>query len=156
MTVLDANQRFAVDLYHRVATDAPDCNLFFCPPSVSVVLTMAFEGARERNRINGWVARETGDQVRELLTPENVNEETRLALFNAVYFKGHWEQQFFEHDTREGEFVTARSERIETLLMHSRAHPKSRYAAFDSDGSPFDTPDQVPVRERASVGFGSM
>lgn len=55
-TVYDGNTAFAVDLYHRLADDAPG-NLFFSPLSLSSALAMTYAGARG----------ETAQQMAEVL-----------------------------------------------------------------------------------------
>jgi len=44
--VLAANDRFAMALYHRLAAESKNDNLFFSPYSISSALTMTYEGAR--------------------------------------------------------------------------------------------------------------
>ncbi|MBL8094234.1 MAG: serpin family protein [Anaerolineales bacterium] len=43
--------------------------------------------AREINR---WVADQTADRITDLVPPDQITPDTRLALTNAIYFKGGW------------------------------------------------------------------
>jgi serpin B len=45
-------------------------------------------------RINGWVARKTRDKIRDILSPDSLNDLTRLILVNAIYFNGTWDVRF--------------------------------------------------------------
>ncbi len=44
--------------------------------------------------INRWVADQTADRITDLVPPEQLNSDTRLALTNAVYFKAGWANEF--------------------------------------------------------------
>uniref|UniRef100_A0AAY4CSQ8 Serpin domain-containing protein n=1 Tax=Denticeps clupeoides TaxID=299321 RepID=A0AAY4CSQ8_9TELE len=65
-----------------------------------------FVGAAEQTRlaINKWVQDNTEGKVRELLKSGMVSAMTRLALVNAVYFKGSWMHQFNKEETKEMPF----------------------------------------------------
>ncbi|VDN32275.1 unnamed protein product [Gongylonema pulchrum] len=40
--------------------------------------------------INNWVEKQTRDKIENLVRTENVGDDTRLMLINAVYFNGIW------------------------------------------------------------------
>ncbi len=107
-----------------------------------------FMGApeNERQRINAWVSERTNDRIKDLLPEGSVDEMTRLVLTNAIFFKADWEQPFAEGDTRDADFVLASGDKVQARLMRQRASEGARYAAFEADGSPFETPVEVPVR----------
>jgi serpin B len=44
--------------------------------------------------INGWVSLKTRGKIADLFPPGSLNSATRIALVNAVYFKGKWEHPF--------------------------------------------------------------
>ena len=60
----------------------------------------------ERQRINEWVADNTGDEITELLPRRAITSQTALVLANAIYFGANWDHQFDPERTTEGE-VTA-------------------------------------------------
>jgi serpin B len=60
-----------------------------------------------RKTINEWVERQTQDKIKELFAPRTLTSDTRLALVNAVYFKGDWASKFPARMTLEGDFRTA-------------------------------------------------
>lgn len=43
-------------------------------------------------------------KIRDILQPGTVTEMTRLALVNAIYFKGKWNHVFNPEDTKEMPF----------------------------------------------------
>lgn len=46
----------------------------------------------------------TSDKIKDLLKPGSVSVTTRLALVNAIYFKGNWMNRFDEANTKEMPF----------------------------------------------------
>jgi len=44
------------------------------------------------------------DKIKDLLKPGTVSAMTRLALVNAIYFKGNWMNRFGQADTKEMSF----------------------------------------------------
>lgn len=44
------------------------------------------------------------DKIKDLLKPGTVNAMTRLALVNAIYFKGNWMHRFDKANTKEMPF----------------------------------------------------
>ena len=53
-----------------------------------------------RATINQWVAGRTRDKIPELLRMEDLAENTRLVLTNAIYFKGLWRNPFTKANTK--------------------------------------------------------
>jgi serpin B len=47
-----------------------------------------------REKINGWVAEQTEDQIKDLFPPGSINSMTVLVLANAVFFHGDWVKPF--------------------------------------------------------------
>lgn len=45
------------------------------------------------------------DKIKDLLKPGTVSAMTRLALVNAIYFKGNWMHRFDEANTKEMPFT---------------------------------------------------
>lgn len=51
-----------------------------------------------------FVACLLSDKIKDLLKPGSVSSMTRLALVNAIYFKGNWMNRFDEANTKEMPF----------------------------------------------------
>jgi serpin B len=79
-----------------------------------------FAGATEaaRQKINGWVEKETNDKIKDLLKPDVLTAETRLVLTNAIYFKGNWNVQFKKDRTRDEIFHLASDKTVKAPMMH--------------------------------------
>jgi len=83
-----------------------------------------FRGAPEGARalINGWVEGQTEKRIRDLVPPGGVNAQTRLAIVNAIYFLGDWQEPFKKEATRPEPFFTSAAEKKDVPTMHHREH----------------------------------
>ena len=97
----------------------------------------------ERLRINTWVEGQTEKRIKDLLPDRSLSKITRLVLTNAIYFKGDWASQFDKTLTKEGDFALAGGDSVKALLMHKDSMPDASYAAFNGDGSYFETPVDI-------------
>ncbi|XP_008335172.1 leukocyte elastase inhibitor [Cynoglossus semilaevis] len=79
-----------------------------------------FMGAPEdcRQEINGWVEEKTENKIKELLKQGTVTTMTRLALVNAIYFKGNWMYRFDEANTKEMPFRVSVNETKSVKMMY--------------------------------------
>jgi serpin B len=59
------------------------------------------DSAAASSEINGWVAGQTHDRIKDLLPADSVGDLTRLVLVNAVHFKGAWLNPFNPKVTRD-------------------------------------------------------
>ena len=102
------------------------------------------EGARQR--INNWVEGQTNNRITDLITPGLLDDLTRLILTNAIYFKGEWLEPFDEAMTKPLDFTRSDGSAREVPMMIARDIESACYAAFNSDGSFFDTPQEVTYK----------
>ncbi|KAK9519709.1 hypothetical protein VZT92_022419 [Zoarces viviparus] len=79
-----------------------------------------FMGAPEacRAEINSWVEQQTENKIKELLKAGTVTPATRLALVNAIYFKGNWRNRFDEKNTKEMPFKVNKNEAKPVQMMY--------------------------------------
>ncbi len=106
----------------------------------------------ERQRINAWVEKATEKRIQDLLPEGSIDALTRIVLANAIYFKGDWETPFRERYTKEGDFRLGDGKTAKAELMHGSAIKSARYAAFQADGTFFDTP-KLTSHKRKTVGY---
>jgi serpin B len=78
-----------------------------------------FEGAR--SHINGWVANQTHDRIRDLLPPGALDGDTRLVLTNAIYLLAKWQSPFEQDDTRPATFYVDGGSQASVPTMHQTA-----------------------------------
>jgi serpin B len=80
-----------------------------------------------RALINGWVADQTEQRIKELLQQGNVTAATRLVLVNAIYLKAAWLTAFGEDATKPATFTLGGGTQIQVPTMSSTT--SLRYAA---------------------------
>lgn len=54
--------------------------------------------------INDWVEAQTNHKINDLISPSDLDNNTRVVLVNAIYFMGNWEIPFQPSDTRKDTF----------------------------------------------------
>ncbi|KAI9526545.1 Leukocyte elastase inhibitor [Dissostichus eleginoides] len=93
-----------------------------------------FIGAAEacRAEINGWVEQQTENKIKDLLKSGTVTPMTRLALVNAIYFKGNWMNRFNEANTKEMPFKLNQNESKPVQMMYQMK--KLPYNFIDEHG----------------------
>ncbi|XP_047107718.1 serpin B4-like isoform X1 [Schistocerca piceifrons] len=52
-----------------------------------------------RKIINDWVESKTNSKIKDIIPPDVLNNDTRMVLVNAIYFKGEWLKKFEKRDT---------------------------------------------------------
>jgi serpin B len=68
-------------------------------------------------RINEWVEERTQGRIKDIITPDAINPNTKMVLTNAIYFKGYWEQGFDPDLTEKSNFFISSDNSIETQMM---------------------------------------
>ena len=76
---------------------------------------------KAREEINYWVEQNTEKKIEKLIPSGSVNQETRLALINAIYFKGAWVHAFRKEKTFYAPFhLSGDRENVFEVQMMSR------------------------------------
>ncbi|MFO0863370.1 MAG: serpin family protein [Gemmataceae bacterium] len=76
----------------------------------------ATEAARQR--INAWVEKETAGKITDLIPAGVLDEEARLVLTNAIYFKASWMGAFEKGNTQPADFTLSGGSKVRVPLMH--------------------------------------
>jgi len=69
--------------------------------------------------INQWAEEQTMGKIKDIAKPAMFNSNTRLALTNAVYFKGAWLYPFQEAATYAEDFTNLNGDVSQVDMMHS-------------------------------------
>lgn len=90
-----------------------------------------------RLKINQWVEDKTQDKITNMLHPRDVTAAVRLALVNAIYFKGQWATPFEERLTSSEPFHLADGSSKSVKLMNNTFQAgEARYAEITSGPIP--------------------
>jgi serpin B len=105
----------------------------------------------ERDKINAWVEEQTKKRISDLIPklPPEVASQVRLILVNGIYFKGMWMSPFDEKQTRKEDFLLADGGKQPVAMM--RGHSPTGYAAFNADGTYFDTPHAIAIEKNKAA-----
>lgn len=96
MTLRVANRLFAQKSYEFRKPFLSEVKSYFGAPLQPMNFSKNPAGATRE--INGWVAKQTQDRIRDLIN-ETLPENTRLVLVNALYFKAAWADDFVQTAT---------------------------------------------------------
>jgi len=66
------------------------------------------------------VEKETSGLIKKILSPESIDDETRLVLANALYFKGAWKTKFDESRTKDYNFHLRSGSSVKVPFMTSK------------------------------------
>lgn len=72
-----------------------------------------------RNLINLWVDQATKSKIKDLIPSGGLSPATKLALVNAIYFKGKWEHAFNPQRTKDGDFHVTEGKVVPAKFMHA-------------------------------------
>ena len=73
-----------------------------------------------RNDINNWVKEHTDGMIPEII--DEIPDEAIMYLVNALAFDAKWEDEYEEHQIREGRFTMEDGTRQDVDMMHSEEH----------------------------------
>ncbi|XP_004526014.1 serine protease inhibitor 42Dd isoform X2 [Ceratitis capitata] len=68
--------------------------------------------------INKWVESKTNNLIKDLISPDALNGDTRVVLINAIHFKGEWKYQFPKSATREDNFYLNEVDSVRVPMMN--------------------------------------
>ena len=95
-------------------------------------------------QINAWISERTKGRIRDAYRASRSDDYyLRLAVINAIYFLGDWQEPFNDWRTTERDYILASLDTVQTTTMVHLFQGVAGYAAFNEDGSYFDTPDRI-------------
>jgi serpin B len=73
-------------------------------------------------QINNWVSEKTNNLIKNIVSPGDINDQTRIVISNAVYFTGKWEDKFDVDLTNQDDFFSIEQTNVKTDFMHKTEH----------------------------------
>jgi len=70
------------------------------------------------NKINKWAAQKRNNLIQQVISPDQINDSTRLVITNAIYFMGKWAKKFESNLTRKDDFYGINRDTVKTDFMH--------------------------------------
>lgn len=113
------------DNFRRLLTDK-----FLSAPE-NIDFTNANEAAMS---INNWVESKTNYKIKNMISPNTLSPDTRLALISSIHFKGVWKVKFSEERTTYKDFYVDETHSIKVPTMSSTHYPEyANLVTFDCD-----------------------
>lgn len=69
------------------------------------------------NAMNDWVSENTHGLIPQMID-QPLDKETRMVLFNTLYFKGKWQKPFMMEATYDEDFHVSDTETVQVPMMH--------------------------------------
>ncbi|XP_053689988.1 serine protease inhibitor 42Dd-like isoform X2 [Sabethes cyaneus] len=82
------------------------------------------DNSKAAKTINEWVEAKTNNKIHDLISPDALDEFTRMVLVNAIHFKGTWTHQFNPASTRPMPFWVSATESVDVQMMNTKKHFK--------------------------------
>ncbi|CAB4058071.1 unnamed protein product [Lepeophtheirus salmonis] len=83
----------------------------------------ALNGPTVAEEMNEFVSNTTRGNIKNIISPRDIDELTRLVIINAIYFKGDWLEQFDPLDTLPGQFrLSPQSSVLYPKMMNKVGH----------------------------------
>lgn len=70
------------------------------------------------DQINKWAAQKTNNLIQHIISPDQINDSTKLVITNAIYFMGKWAKKFESNLTRKDNFYGINRDTVKTDFMH--------------------------------------
>ncbi|XP_043472711.1 ovalbumin-related protein X-like isoform X2 [Leptopilina heterotoma] len=80
-------------------------------------------------RINSWIIEKTRNKIKDLISLDDISDDTRLLMINAVYFKCSWKHKFDPKLTMKQNFYNTKNNVKQVSMMHMNAHFSHRTSA---------------------------
>uniref|UniRef100_A0A286XIN0 Leukocyte elastase inhibitor n=1 Tax=Cavia porcellus TaxID=10141 RepID=A0A286XIN0_CAVPO len=120
-----ANRLFGEESCEFVPSFQESCLRFY--KAKMEPLSFAKAPERSRKHINTWVSRKTEGKIPEVLAKNSIDEESRLVLINAVYFKGKWDEPFDKSYTRKMPFkINQKEQRPVQMMFQEGKFPRAK------------------------------
>lgn len=93
------------------------------------LVDFASQSESVRAGINDWVALQTEQKIRNLLTPGSLDAQVKMVLVNALYFYANWVSKFDPEYIRQGDFFLDDRRSVKAPLMWQEG--RFKYASLD-------------------------
>ena len=99
-----------------------------------------------RQEINQWISQQTKNKINDLLAKGTITTNTRLALVNAIYFNGRWNDPFDHNLTHKADFTGLDGSKTTVSMMAATGVSNLKYI----HGTNFQAVE-LPYKENQAV-----
>ncbi|XP_077289755.1 antitrypsin-like [Arctopsyche grandis] len=84
--------------------------------------------------INAWVESKTNNKIKDFISPETLDPETRVMLVNAIYFQGNWSKPFDMRSVHKWKFYKSMIDQMDVDMMFKiDEFPYAHLPEWDAD-----------------------
>jgi serpin B len=80
------------------------------------------------NQVNSWIESKTNGLIKKMI--DRLDQDTKMLLINAIYFKGKWNSQFDKEKTVQGSFYKSDGVTVQVPMMKQT----SEYKIYNGEG----------------------
>ncbi|GAB6022794.1 hypothetical protein CHUAL_006892 [Chamberlinius hualienensis] len=73
-------------------------------------------------QINSWIEQQTNNLIKDVIPPGTLSPDTVLVLVNAIYFKGIWQKEFQDSNSKLEDFTLSNGKTVSTSIMNNKDH----------------------------------
>ncbi len=85
-------------------------------------MVLAYDFAEGPGNINKWASDMTNGLIKDIL--KELNPDSQMALANALYFRGKWEDEFRKNNTRKEKFTNMNGISVDVEMMKNNIYAK--------------------------------
>lgn len=121
---LNANKQLTIEVANAVYSDQSTSFrrqfIDFCKSAYGAdAASLNFKNKVDTlNVINSWSSDKTRGKIPTILS--DLDDDEKMVLLNAIYFKGRWAKPFYKLATKEEDFKLENKQMVKTKMMHSQ------------------------------------
>lgn len=90
---------------------------------LSEIESLNFSNSNESAKnINDWVALQTNNKIKDIISPDSLSNETKLVLLNCIYFKSGWSNKFWKGGAKQTDFHMDDAQTVKVEMMNMVKH----------------------------------
>ncbi|XP_015230466.1 PREDICTED: leukocyte elastase inhibitor-like [Cyprinodon variegatus] len=115
-----ANRLYGEQSYHFIQEFITQTKTHYHSELESVDFKTCWDEVRVK--INSWVEEQTQGKIKDIVSEGMVNNNTKMVLVNAIYFKGNWNKAFPKSSTCKAEFKLNKNETRSVQMMEQSSN----------------------------------
>lgn len=80
------------------------------------------------NEVNDFVSKKTNNQIKNIISSDDIDDKTNIILLNTIYFNAKWLFQFHETEIKPFHKINKKTIKVEMMI-----HPQDKFKYFEND-----------------------
>lgn len=86
------------------------------------------ESAKTAEKVNAYIAKQTEQLIKKLISPDAITRDLAMILLNTVYFEQNWAREFYVESTEKADFQTGKDTKVRVDMMFN----EKSYSCFEA------------------------